>query len=108
MMEDQQLPQQDFFKIVNKAIIFLLQSTAAIGMVLVFWYCSTINYFPSGISIGDTLLFFWVLIAFGSIYSLFVYLLFAFAYIPVWLCFYTFVNFSLQNVNLFSPENKKK
>lgn len=40
------------------------------GAILVIYYCGSINYYPSGMTISDTLFFLWVVVVFGFYYSL--------------------------------------
>lgn len=42
---------------------------AVIGAILVIYYCGSINYYPSGLSVADTLFFLWVVVVFGFYYS---------------------------------------
>lgn len=42
---------------------------AAIGVLLVICYCGSIKFYPSGLSLADTLFFFWAVIVFGFYYS---------------------------------------
>jgi hypothetical protein len=43
---------------------------AVIGALLVIYYCSSINFYPSGLTIGDSLFFLWAIIIFGFYYSI--------------------------------------
>ena len=47
-----------------------------IGAVQVILYCSSINYYPSGMTIADTLFFLWIFIVSGVIYSVISLILF--------------------------------
>jgi Flp pilus assembly pilin Flp len=40
-----------------------------IGAILVIYYCGSINFYPSGLTIADTLFFLWVVAIFGFYYS---------------------------------------
>jgi hypothetical protein len=42
---------------------------AVIGAILVIYYCGSINFYPSGLTIADTLFFLWVVVVFGFYYS---------------------------------------
>jgi hypothetical protein len=42
---------------------------AVIGAILVIYYCSSINFYPSGLTIADTLFFLWAVVVFGFYYS---------------------------------------
>lgn len=42
---------------------------AVVGAVLVIYYCCTISFYPSGLTIADTLFFLWVVVVFGFYYS---------------------------------------
>lgn len=42
---------------------------AVIGAMLVIYYCSSIRFYPSGLTIADTLFFLWVVVVFGFYYS---------------------------------------
>lgn len=42
---------------------------AVIGAILVIYYCGSINFYPSGLTIADTLFFLWVVAVFGFYYS---------------------------------------
>lgn len=46
------------------------------GAILVIYYCSTINFYPSGLSIADTLFFLWVIAIFTFYYSIVVFVFF--------------------------------
>lgn len=48
-----------------------------LGGAVLIWYCSTINFFPSGLTLADTLIFIWLLVIFGLYYSAIVYAFFA-------------------------------
>ncbi|WP_322089429.1 OmpA family protein [Burkholderia sp. BCC1999] len=39
------------------------------GVVILFGYCTSINFYPSGLTIGDTIFFVFAIIAFGTIYG---------------------------------------
>ncbi|WP_186249449.1 OmpA family protein [Burkholderia gladioli] len=39
------------------------------GMVILFGYCAGINFYPSGLTVGDTVFFVFGIIAFGTIYG---------------------------------------
>lgn len=43
---------------------------AVIGAILVIYYCGSINFYPSGLTIADALFFLWVVVVFGFYYSL--------------------------------------
>ena len=45
-------------------------AAAIIGVLLVIYYSGSIRYYPSGLTIADTLFFLWVVIVFGFYYSL--------------------------------------
>ncbi len=42
---------------------------ALLGALLVIYYCGSISYYPSGLSLADTLFFMWVIVVFGFYYS---------------------------------------
>lgn len=42
----------------------------ALGALVTIVYCSSLNFYPSGLSIADSLFFLWVLFLFGAMYSL--------------------------------------
>ncbi|MGY0553756.1 hypothetical protein ACW17M_11155 [Vreelandella sp. 2A-K22] len=42
---------------------------AVIGAILVIYYCGSINFYPSGLTLADTLFFLWVVVVFGFYYS---------------------------------------
>lgn len=42
---------------------------AVIGAILVIYYCGSIKFYPSGLTIADTLFFLWVVVVFGFYYS---------------------------------------
>ncbi|MDV2856870.1 hypothetical protein [Oceanimonas sp. CAM02] len=44
-------------------------TAAVIGAILVIYYCGSINFYPSGLTIADTLFFLWVVVVFGFYYS---------------------------------------
>ena len=46
---------------------------AVMGAALVIAYCGSINFYPSGLTIADTLFFIWVIVVFGFYYSLIVF-----------------------------------
>ena len=37
------------------------------GVIIVFSYCSSINFYPGGLTVGDTLFFAFAIIAFGTL-----------------------------------------
>jgi len=39
------------------------------GVIIVFSYCSSINFYPGGLTVGDTLFFAFAIIAFGTLYG---------------------------------------
>ncbi|WP_334004871.1 OmpA family protein [Burkholderia gladioli] len=39
------------------------------GVVILFGYCTSINFYPSGLTVGDTIFFIFAIIAFGTIYG---------------------------------------
>lgn len=53
------------------------QIVVGVGALLVFFYCGRIRYFPIGIGLGDSIFFVWASIAFGIIYSIWVYVLYS-------------------------------
>lgn len=42
---------------------------AVIGAIMVIYYCGSINFYPSGLTLADTLFFLWVVVVFGFYYS---------------------------------------
>lgn len=58
------------FKIASQIVV-------GVGALLVFFYCGRIRYFPIGIGLGDSIFFVWASIAFGIIYSIWVYVLYS-------------------------------
>ena len=42
---------------------------AVIGAILVIYYCGSIRFYPSGLTMADTLFFLWVVVVFGFYYS---------------------------------------
>lgn len=49
---------------------------AVIGAILVIYYCGSINFYPSGLTIADTLFFLWVVVVFGFYYSVVAFVFF--------------------------------
>src|SRR5699024_6356329 len=45
-------------------------TAAVIGAIPVIYYCGSINFYPSGLTIADTLFFLWVVVVFGFYYSI--------------------------------------
>lgn len=54
---------------IDKILKLAAKLIPAFGIVLVFGYCSSINFYPSGLTIGDTLLFVFAIIGFGVVYG---------------------------------------
>ena len=46
---------------------------AIVGAALVIYYCGSINFYPSGLTIADVLFFLWTVIVFGFYYSIVVF-----------------------------------
>lgn len=42
---------------------------AVVGAILVIYYCGSISFYPSGLTLADTLFFLWVVVVFGFYYS---------------------------------------
>jgi len=72
--------------LILKLIKLALQSSIAIGGLLIFIYCGRIGSFPSGLTVGDGLLFIAVTLSFGFSYSIAVFFLFCTAIMltPFW------------------------
>ncbi|WP_052242432.1 hypothetical protein [Plesiomonas shigelloides] len=71
---------------------------AVIGAILVIYYCGSINFYPSGLTIADTLFFLWVVVVFGFYYSV---IAFAFFIASIfWLMIFAKpINFILKKSN---------
>ncbi|CAJ0720887.1 Outer membrane protein A [Ralstonia edaphis] len=54
---------------IEKILKLAAKFVPAFGIFLVFFYCSSINFYPSGLTIGDTLFFAFSIIGFGLIYG---------------------------------------
>lgn len=67
--------------------------SAIIGCILVIYYCASIRFYPTGLTIADTLFFIWTVVVFGLFYSTV-----AFAYFMA-ACFW--VTILSKPINLF-------
>lgn len=76
--------------ITSKIIKISLQLGAGIGALIIIIYTAKVGYYPSGLTIGDGLLFIAVALSFGLCYSMVVFMLYstAFALTPVWRAFH--------------------
>jgi len=71
---------------------------AIIGAILVIYYCGSINFYPSGLTIADTLFFLWTVVVFGFYYSVIALIFFIAS--TFWV--YTFskpINFIFDKIN---------
>lgn len=67
----------EILELASKLFKVASQIVVGVGALLVFFYCGRIRYFPTGISLGDSIFFIWASIAFGIIYSIWVYVLYS-------------------------------
>jgi len=84
-----------------RAIIEHAKSGGVIGIAsgigLVIAYCGNINFYPSGLTIADTLFFLWVIVVFGFYYSLVVFGFFVASIF--WVCLFRKpLNFALRSL----------
>jgi hypothetical protein len=71
---------------------------AVIGAILVIYYCGSINFYPSGLTIADTLFFLWVVVVFGFYYSVVVFAFFIAS--TFWVAIFAKpINFILKKLN---------
>ncbi|TOQ02636.1 hypothetical protein CGH03_23250, partial [Vibrio parahaemolyticus] len=72
--------------LVPKLIKISLQIGIGVGALIILVYCGGVGYYPSGLTIGDGLLFIAVALSFGFSYSILVLFLFctAVALTPFW------------------------
>lgn len=68
---------EEILELAPKLFKVASQIVVGVGALLVFFYCGRIRYFPTGISLGDSIFFIWASIAFGIIYSIWVYVLYS-------------------------------
>jgi len=73
MLDEYSLAKEIIRTFKENLTIFSIFS-AILGGVLVIFYCSTIKYYPSGLTISDTIFFLWVISIFGLIYSIVVFI----------------------------------
>jgi len=70
-------PFQTIIKSLASINKLLLQLFLAIGFILTLRYCSIINFYPSGLTLGDSLFFIAISLAFVFLYSIIVLFLFS-------------------------------
>ncbi|MCI5137065.1 MAG: hypothetical protein D3922_01315 [Candidatus Electrothrix sp. AR1] len=75
-MDEHDVLFEDIFPFLKENYRIMGAAGSFIGAVLVIFYGSKINYYPSGITISDTLFFLWVLIVAGLIYSIIFFIFF--------------------------------
>lgn len=68
------------------------------GAILVIYYCGSINFYPSGLTISDTLFFLWSIIVFGFYYSIVAFAFFVASLFWLFL-FSKPINFVLIKIN---------
>lgn len=68
------------------------------GAILVIYYCGSINFYPSGLTISDTLFFLWSIIVFGFYYSIVAFAFFVASLFWLFL-FSRPINFILKRIN---------
>ncbi len=75
-METKDMLFEDIFTFLKNNYREMGITGTLIGAVQVILYCSSINYYPSGMTIADTLFFLWIFIVSGVIYSVISLILF--------------------------------
>ena len=85
-MDEHDVLLDDIFPFLKKNYRFIGVAGTIIGAVLVIFYGSKINYYPSGMTISDTLFFLWVLAISGFIYSVLFFILFRMSLLWIILC----------------------
>ncbi len=68
--------------LIQKVLKILLQLGIGVGSLIILIYCGGIGYYPSGLTIGDGLIFIAVALSFGFSYSIVVFFLFCTAIVP--------------------------
>src|SRR5699024_12001026 len=73
-------------------------TAAVIGAIPVIYYCGSINFYPSGLTIADTLYFLWVVVVFGFYYSVVAFAFFIAS--TFWVAIFARpINFILKTLN---------
>lgn len=71
---------------------------AVIGAILVIYYCGSINFYPSGLTIADTLFFLWVVVVFGFYYTVVAFAFFIAS--TFWVTIFSRpINYILKSIN---------
>lgn len=75
-MENQRTIIVKLFSIIKKHSRTFGGLAAIFGAILVIYYCASINHYPSGLTIADTLFFIWTSAVFGFYYSIAAFIFF--------------------------------
>ncbi|OOE83848.1 hypothetical protein BZG73_10700 [Salinivibrio siamensis] len=70
----------------SKIIRLIFQFFVSAGVLVVLFYCGRIGYYPTGLTVGDGLIFVAVALSFGFTYSMVVFMLYctSIALTPLW------------------------
>ncbi|MCI5160259.1 MAG: hypothetical protein D3906_17920 [Candidatus Electrothrix sp. AUS1_2] len=85
-MEDSDILFDDILTFLRKNYRIMAGAGTVVGAVLVIFYGSKINHYPSGMTISDTLFFLWVLAIAGFIYSVVFFVFFRASLLWIILC----------------------
>lgn len=79
-----------------------------VGIFLIIYYCSSIAFYPAGLSAGDTLLFLWVFVGFLILYSAIVLFYFVASLFWLWLLSFFLTKFRIKNLEKTKQSLKKQ
>lgn len=85
--------------------VALVPLSAALGLLLVIIYCSQINFFPTGLTLGDSFLFISSLLTFSFLYSVFFFIFMAAA--GLWIAVFRILMEIIKNYLPFKPKPLK-